>query len=176
MIRSPWKDTSWPWPTPTEYRLGIRTPRRYLTHNAFLINARDRAMVMGGQEVEPVCMVINATLLARDSADFQNQPWGDFWIGMLTATSTVGGVVGAGAGPVFQSQIFQTFPNGQVGVRLSKSGINQANQWGTAQNPFILRPPYHCTDLASLVERIVNMLASTNTIQCCLWGWRRRTK
>jgi hypothetical protein len=59
------------------------------------------------------------------------------------------------------------------GFRMSRTGINNANIFGTAQNPFILRRPFPMPNNCSLLNKIANMTTNTNAVQLVFYGMKR---
>jgi hypothetical protein len=165
-LRNVWKNDAYPFPSPKWMTRGIRFRGRNLTSRAFYPDARQRAIIYGGKYVVPHFLVFDYDLQARDVQDNQNVPVGDHWITGFVANPTDGNI--------FQSQLVEMMPNGQVNNRLSAVGVNDVNGWGTGTSPMILRFPYHSTNLAPLVQHMVNMANAEHVVQCVVLGYRRR--
>lgn len=165
-FRNVWQLGSFPFPTPRTMTSGVMFDGRHYTSRAYYPDARQRAIVYGGKYVVPHFLVFDYDLQARDVVDVQNVPAGDHWVCGFVANQTDGGS--------FQSQLVEMMPDGQVNNRWSRMGVNDVNGWGDGQQPMILRFPYHNTDLAPVVQHMVNMFNAENIVQCVLIGYRRR--
>jgi hypothetical protein len=172
MFRNIWREKPWPYPVPGWLKYGLGYSSRNHTSRAFYPDARQRAVVLGGYEVIPFFMVYNYDLATRDVQDNQVVPSGDYYVCGMTANQTSESEAGPSGN--FQSQLVEMLPNGKVNNRWSQVGVNDVNGWGTGQNPMILRFPYHNTDLAPLVQHMVNQSVNENVVQCVLIGYRRR--
>lgn len=149
---------SWPW--------GLLHPTWKLASRAHLPGPLERLAITGGEPVEPYWFVLNFTPASRDSAHSQFVPQGELAIVSLVASSDQ-------ANPSFRAFLRQ-IGSQQTAHRWSRTPVNNANLFGTAQRPFYLRKPYWTRQRRAVQVSVFNSTTATNTIQVVLLGIRRR--
>lgn len=171
-----WMRSRWPWMFPPGWPRGFYTAQRKLASKAYYPGSKERAIVASGYIVEPFWNVVNVAPLSRESLKDAFLPQGDdtFLAFIATASSSPATPVGSD----FQSRLYQVF-DANSGLRMSRGGVNMGNMFGGMKGgggaqPFVLRSPYFPGNLRLLSIQVSNAQTTTNTIQCCIYGVRRR--
>lgn len=99
-------------------------------------------------QVLTASQVLNSTLNIEPRADFE-------WV-WLAATST----------GIFRTELFDA-----SGRAYQSEGVDNANQWGTAQNPFPLVVPVVLSMRSAINYRLTERSVAGNTVQLALIGY-----
>ncbi len=152
---------------PPGYTFGLLLSSLGLASVVYLPSVKERRALRRNRI--PFFHVINYDLQSQASDNIAIAPTGNFVALSMMATS------GTPIAPLtFRAQFRQIADESGMGFNLSRALIDNANEFGTAQNPSFFKHPYPMPNHLSLLNRATNIATSENVIQIVIYGVKDR--
>ncbi len=149
---------------PAAYTFGLLLSARGLGSVAYLPAVKERRAL--GRNRVPFWHVLSYNVQSQASDNQSIAPTGNFVALSMMATPTTNNQL--------RTQFRQIADEGGMGFNLSRVLVDNLNQFGTAQRPFIFRHLYPMPNHLSLLNRMTNLATTANVVQICIYGVKDR--